>query len=249
MQHEGYWSGGGWQELAPEMYRRMSATTKPAVEQAGGTFLDLTGVFDAESGTTYGEDAVHYTPLGNEMLARALLPLVEQRLRAAGAQFVACWRLVCLFAVAVGSVGCAPDVRPQRAAEFADQLDQARQTLLADPSQGDAVCGTAESVSTGLEGVPGLSDLRPTYQQLVDATDALTAACGQLRLVTLPGRRVAGDGGGRPRSAGARRGAGPGADLPVPRRRRPVAQSSPTELHVLAAPRRRRTVSVTIRRV
>jgi hypothetical protein len=94
--------------------------------------------------------------------------------------------LVCLFAVVLGTAGCAPDVRPRRAAEFADQLDEARQTLLADPSQGDSACGTAESVSTGLEGVPGLSDLRPTYQQLVDATDALTAACGQLRLVDLP---------------------------------------------------------------
>jgi hypothetical protein len=83
--HEGYWSGGGWQELAPEMYRRMGATTQAAVEQAGGTYLDLTGVFDAQSATTYGEDAVHYTPLGNQILARALLPLVEQRLRAAGA--------------------------------------------------------------------------------------------------------------------------------------------------------------------
>jgi hypothetical protein len=94
--------------------------------------------------------------------------------------------LVCLAGVLLGTVGCAPDVRTRRAAEFADQLDQARQTLLADPSQGDAVCGTAESVTTGLEGVPGLSDLRPTYQELVDATDALTAACGQLRLVDLP---------------------------------------------------------------
>ncbi|MBV9359155.1 MAG: hypothetical protein JO023_26905 [Chloroflexi bacterium] len=94
--------------------------------------------------------------------------------------------LLCVCAVLSGAVGCAPDVRRQRAAEFADQLDQARQTLLADPSQGDAVCGTAESVSTGLEGVSGLSDLRPTYQQLVDATDTLTAACGQLRLVGLP---------------------------------------------------------------
>jgi hypothetical protein len=92
----------------------------------------------------------------------------------------------CLIAVLFGTVACAADVRSARAAEFADQLDQARQTLLADPSQGDAVCGTAESVTTGLEGVPGLNELRPTYQQLVDATDALTAACGQLRLAFLP---------------------------------------------------------------
>jgi len=36
-------------------------------------------------GTTYADDAVHYSPLGNTRLAAALLPLVEQRLRAAGA--------------------------------------------------------------------------------------------------------------------------------------------------------------------
>jgi hypothetical protein len=78
--HESYWSEGGWQELAPEMYRRMLAEARPAVEAEGGTFVDLTGVFDAEPGSTYGEDAVHYTLLGNQRLAAALLPLVEQRL-------------------------------------------------------------------------------------------------------------------------------------------------------------------------
>jgi hypothetical protein len=82
--HEGYWQGD-WQQVAPEMYRRMLATTKPAVEAEGGTFVDLTGAFDQEPGTTYAEDAVHYSPLGNARLASALLPLVEQRLRAAGA--------------------------------------------------------------------------------------------------------------------------------------------------------------------
>ncbi|MBV9357091.1 MAG: SGNH/GDSL hydrolase family protein [Chloroflexi bacterium] len=81
---QGYWQGD-WQQVAPEMYRRMLATTKPAVEAEGGTFVDLTGVFDQEVGTTYADDAVHYSPLGNTRLAAALLPLVEQRLRAAGA--------------------------------------------------------------------------------------------------------------------------------------------------------------------
>jgi hypothetical protein len=80
--HEGYWSEGGWQEIAPEMYRRMLATTRAVVQARGGAFADLTAVFDAEPGSAYGEDAVHYTRLGNERLAAALLPLVEQRLRA-----------------------------------------------------------------------------------------------------------------------------------------------------------------------
>ncbi len=77
--HEGYWDVGGWAELAKVMYARFSTTTGPAVEADGGTFVDLSGAFDAESGTTYADDAVHYTALGQERLAEALAPLVEQR--------------------------------------------------------------------------------------------------------------------------------------------------------------------------
>jgi hypothetical protein len=78
--HEGYWDVGGWAELAKVMYARFSATTGPAVEAAGGTFVDLSGAFDAESSTTYADDAVHYTALGQQRLAEALAPLVEQQL-------------------------------------------------------------------------------------------------------------------------------------------------------------------------
>ena len=42
--------------------------------------MDLSGAFDDEIGTTYAEDAVHYTHLGDLRLAEALAPLVEQRL-------------------------------------------------------------------------------------------------------------------------------------------------------------------------
>lgn len=83
VRHEGYWSEGGWQEIAGEMYRRMAATTRPAVEAQGGTFVDLSGAFDDEPGTAYAEDAVHYTALGNGRLAATLERLVEERLRAA----------------------------------------------------------------------------------------------------------------------------------------------------------------------
>jgi hypothetical protein len=81
---EGYWDVGGWAELAKVIYSRFSATTGPAVEASGGTFVDLSGAFDGESGTTYANDAVHYTALGQQRLAEALAPLVEQRLRGSG---------------------------------------------------------------------------------------------------------------------------------------------------------------------
>jgi len=80
IEHEGYWDVGGWAELAKVMYSRLWATTGPAVEAEGGTFVNLSGAFDTESGTTYAEDAVHYTALGQRRLAEALAPLVKHRL-------------------------------------------------------------------------------------------------------------------------------------------------------------------------
>jgi lysophospholipase L1-like esterase len=78
---EGSWDVGGWAELARVMYAHFAATTRPAVEAEGGTFVDLSGTFDAEPGTTYADDAVHYTALGQQRLAKALAALIEQRLR------------------------------------------------------------------------------------------------------------------------------------------------------------------------
>ena len=78
--HEGYWDVGNWAELARIMYARFAATTAPAVQAEGGSFVDLSGAFDAETGTTYAEDAVHYTQLGELRLAQALAPLVEHAL-------------------------------------------------------------------------------------------------------------------------------------------------------------------------
>jgi hypothetical protein len=77
---QGYWDVGNWASIAVVMYPRMADTTRAAVTAEGGTFLDLTGVFDTETAAAYGSDAVHYTSLGNHDLAEALAPLVEQRL-------------------------------------------------------------------------------------------------------------------------------------------------------------------------
>jgi hypothetical protein len=78
--HEGFWSAGGWQEMAGAMYARLAETTRTAVERQAGIFVDLTGVFDDEPGATYGEDAVHYSPLGNRRLAESLATVIEGHL-------------------------------------------------------------------------------------------------------------------------------------------------------------------------
>jgi hypothetical protein len=79
--HEGYWNVGGWPEIAVATYPMFAATSRSAVEAERGTFLDLTGVFDDEPGSTYGHDGVHYSALGNRRLADALVPLIEENLR------------------------------------------------------------------------------------------------------------------------------------------------------------------------
>jgi lysophospholipase L1-like esterase len=78
--HEGFWSVGGWQEIAGAMYARLAERARPAVEGYGGVFVDLTGVFDAELKATYAEDAAHYNGLGNRRLAEALAPILETSL-------------------------------------------------------------------------------------------------------------------------------------------------------------------------
>ncbi len=83
-------------------------------------------------------------------------------------------------------VACAPDPRPAEAVRLLDGLDAAIVSLADDATSAAAACGAAESVSTRLEGVPGLSDLRPTYPALRRASDALAAACGQAQLALLP---------------------------------------------------------------
>jgi lysophospholipase L1-like esterase len=68
----GYWALAWWGAAAREMYPMMASSTGRSIESAGGRFLDLRTAFDAEPGATYAEDAVHYTALGNRILAEAL---------------------------------------------------------------------------------------------------------------------------------------------------------------------------------
>jgi lysophospholipase L1-like esterase len=68
----GNWELAYWEAAAREMYPMMVSTTRTAVERSGGRFLDLRAAFDTEPGAAYAEDAVHYSALGNRILADAL---------------------------------------------------------------------------------------------------------------------------------------------------------------------------------
>ena len=77
----GYWAIAYWGDAAREMYPMMASTTQTAVERVGGHFVDLRAVFDIETGATYAEDAVHYSVLGNKLLAERLASSVVEALR------------------------------------------------------------------------------------------------------------------------------------------------------------------------
>jgi lysophospholipase L1-like esterase len=77
----GYWALAWWGAAAREMYPMMASSTRSSVEREGGRFLDLRAVFDAEAGATYAEDAVHYTALGNRVLAEAFAAQVVDALK------------------------------------------------------------------------------------------------------------------------------------------------------------------------
>ncbi len=81
LQAGGYWSLAFWQDAARIMYPQMATTTRDAVERSGGEFVDLRGVFNPIDGATYAEDAVHYSALGNRVLAEALATEVLARIR------------------------------------------------------------------------------------------------------------------------------------------------------------------------
>lgn len=77
---QGYWDPAGWAVEAQVMYPWMADSTRRSVEAAGGQYVDLLAAFDAEQRSTYAEDAAHYTPLGNRLLAEALAEPVLQAL-------------------------------------------------------------------------------------------------------------------------------------------------------------------------
>ena len=76
-----YTQSNGQMSLADAGRAEKNDVASLVQEAAGGQFVDLRRVFDDEVGSTYAEDATHYTALGNRRLARALLPAVLRALK------------------------------------------------------------------------------------------------------------------------------------------------------------------------
>lgn len=63
-----------WPTVAPRMFTELRAASLPAFASGLAMEVDATGAFDAASAATYQEDGVHYTALGNRLVAQAIEP-------------------------------------------------------------------------------------------------------------------------------------------------------------------------------
>jgi hypothetical protein len=79
---------------------------------------------------------------------------------------------------------CLPDPQRIQSVRLLDQLVTAR-TAIATQDIEDP-CGSVGDVESRLTGEPGLVDVKPAWQALHNAADALWAACGQSRLLAQP---------------------------------------------------------------
>jgi|SRR5919197_1405071 hypothetical protein len=84
------------------------------------------------------------------------------------------------------AAGCLPDSRRALAATLVGQLADARSQLADAPESPDGPCEETGGVRARLYGELGRSDAEDIWVPLRQATDALIAACGQLRLLGLP---------------------------------------------------------------
>jgi hypothetical protein len=82
--------------------------------------------------------------------------------------------------------GCLPDSRHALAVTLLSQLTDARSQLADAPASPDGPCEEIGGVRARLYRELGRSDAEELWVPLRHATDALMAACGQLRLLGLP---------------------------------------------------------------
>ena len=82
--------------------------------------------------------------------------------------------------------GCLTDPHAAQSADLLDQLSAARGMLAELPPRVASACTLVGTVQTRLYGEPGLTEVRPAWAQLRDASDALQAACGQGTLLAQP---------------------------------------------------------------
>lgn len=63
-----------WASVAPRMFAELRDATRPLFAAGLAAEVDATRAFDRETERVYQEDGVHYTVLGNRLVAEALLP-------------------------------------------------------------------------------------------------------------------------------------------------------------------------------
>lgn len=63
-----------WSAMAPRMFTELREAAAPYVASRLVSEVDATGVFDGVSENVYQDDGVHYTALGNRLVAEAIMP-------------------------------------------------------------------------------------------------------------------------------------------------------------------------------
>jgi lysophospholipase L1-like esterase len=67
-----------WPTMAPRMFNELREASRPAFASGMAVEVDATTVFDTTTEKTYQDDGVHYTVLGNRLVAEAIQPALNQ---------------------------------------------------------------------------------------------------------------------------------------------------------------------------
>jgi len=67
-----------WPAVAPKMFAEMRSAAAPAFLTGTAVEVDATGVFDGAADKVFQDDGVHYTALGNRLVAQAIAPALAQ---------------------------------------------------------------------------------------------------------------------------------------------------------------------------
>jgi hypothetical protein len=81
------------------------------------------------------------------------------------------------------ATACLPEPQRLQSVTLLDQLTTARAMFGQQPVNADLACNIVGDVQTRLYGEPGLAELRPAWQALGQAAEALQAVCGQHNLL------------------------------------------------------------------
>jgi hypothetical protein len=67
-----------WSAIAPRMFGELRDASQSAFSSGTAVEVDATGVFDGVAESVYQDDGVHYTALGNRLVAQAIAPALAQ---------------------------------------------------------------------------------------------------------------------------------------------------------------------------